>query len=114
MLPPGAHSTKVSSIRPNTIRTAVDKHKIRERIMNGSLSLTSVNEGMEIWQREFELSDIPVSEKYQFSCAGRHRESHIFTGKATLLLLYVLLVSISCLLLNMYYSLLRRYRAYFE
>jgi len=71
--------------------------------MNGSLALTSVNEGMEIWQREFELSDIPVSEKYQFSCAGRHRESHIFTGKATLLLLHVLLVSISCLLLNMYY-----------
>ena len=80
--PAGAHSTKVSSIRPNTIRTAVDKHKIRERIINGSLSLTSVNEGMEIWQREFELSDIPVSEKYQFSCAVRHRESHIFTGKA--------------------------------
>ena len=56
--------------------------------MNGSLSLTSVNEGMEIWQREFELSDIPVSEKYQFSCAGRHRESHIFTGKSVLVLLH--------------------------
>jgi hypothetical protein len=42
--------------------------------MNGHLASVGAEEAMIIWKREFDLANIPASEKYQFSCDGRHKE----------------------------------------
>ena len=68
---PGAHSESCVSIRPNIGRRTWEKVKLREQLMQGNLSFTSVEDAMETWNREFELADISADENYQFSCAGR-------------------------------------------
>jgi len=77
---PGAHSDSCITIRPNVGRRTVDKYAIREKLTGGDLASVSINRAMEIWKREFELSDISANENYQFSCPGRHKESYIFAG----------------------------------
>jgi len=76
----GAQSSQCVVIRPNLGRRTVDKYKVRDKLMAGSLASMSVDQAMVIWKREFELADIPANEIYQFSCPGRHMESYIFAG----------------------------------
>ena len=61
-------------IRPNLRRKTESKYDIRQKLMNGHLASVGAEEAMIIWKREFDLANIPASEKYQFSCDGRHKE----------------------------------------
>ena len=40
----------------------------------------NVNEALELWQKEFVLSDIPYETKYQAFCPGRHKETTVVCG----------------------------------
>jgi len=77
---PGAHSDQCIAIRPNVGRRTVSKYDIRQKLMKGELASVGAGQAMKIWKREFELSDIPFDETYQFSCKGRHMVSYIFAG----------------------------------
>mmetsp|Transcript_6956 Transcript_6956/g.13000 ORF Transcript_6956/g.13000 Transcript_6956/m.13000 type:complete len:341 (-) Transcript_6956:736-1758(-) len=77
---PGAHSDQCITIRPNVGRRTVSKYDVRKKLMEGNLASVGAGQAMKIWKREFELSDIPFDEKYQFSCNGRHMVSYIFAG----------------------------------
>ncbi|KAL7535756.1 hypothetical protein ACHAXR_006716, partial [Thalassiosira sp. AJA248-18] len=77
----GAHRNSCTVIRPNTVRRTEAKSELRKKLMEGRLAACpDVDEAMAIWNREFELADIPADHEYQFSCTGRHKENFIFAG----------------------------------
>jgi len=79
---PGNQSDKCIVARPNLgVYTEFKKslhHKFNERKLGRNP--VSVQRAMEIWEREYNLADIPHSEYYQMSCPGRHKESYVFAG----------------------------------
>lgn len=68
------HSRVVRYIRPNHGYRTEDKVRMNKQIEQGYCVPVSVNEAIAIWNREFELADIPEKDRYQFSCSGRHWE----------------------------------------
>lgn len=96
---PGAQSDGCITIRPNLGRRNMAKGEFRKKLTEGTLTAVGVDEAMRIWQREFELADIPATEMYQLSCAGRHKESYVFAG-AIVPILNKLLVAAGTVLLR--------------
>jgi len=73
ILSPNPQSKMCRIIRPNQGYRCTSKDDMK-RQMKGHLTPVDVDEAMAIWNREFELADIPFTTHYQFSCYGRHRE----------------------------------------
>jgi len=65
-------------IRPNQGKSIQDFPKFE----NITLCRTEkqIAEARQIWNREFQIADIPSTEMYQFSCYGRHRVGYVFAG----------------------------------
>lgn len=66
-------------IRPNLgkkIMRSVDANKYLENFR----PCRNINDALELWQKEFLLSDIPYETKYQVSCPGRHKETTVVCG----------------------------------
>ena len=63
-------------VRPNVGKKNYGVSKVRKNIGLRYWKLckteATVQRALQIWQKEFELADIPSSDKYQFSCRGRH------------------------------------------
>ena len=70
---PNPQSKMCRIIRPNQGYRGASKDDMK-RQMKEHLTPVDVDEAMAIWNREFELADIPFRTDYQFSCYGRHRE----------------------------------------
>ena len=79
---PGAHNDKCIVVRPNSGRCMMAKHKIRTNLSDENWThMRNVDDALDVWNKEFDLADCSSSEKYQFSCAGRHGCNVIFTGQ---------------------------------
>lgn len=76
---PGPDSEKCLVARPNTGKRLEYKSSLNKKFSNGAFTSNpiSVQRAMEVWKTEYELADIPYSEKYQFSCPGRHRDEYV-------------------------------------
>ena len=70
----GAQSDSCVVIRPNLGRKTEWKDSIRKKLTAGSLAAVSVEQAMQIWNREFDLADKSADESYQFLCPD-HRTS---------------------------------------
>lgn len=83
---PGNQSEKCIVARPNLgVYTEFKKSlqfKFHERKLGRNP--VSVQRAMEIWEREYEMADIPNSEHYQISCPGRHKESYVVSSNLAL------------------------------
>ena len=68
--------------RPNVGVYNESKDSLKTKFNKGAFTSNpvSVQQAMEIWEREYELGDIPYSELYQVSCPGRHKETYVFAG----------------------------------
>mmetsp|Transcript_7268 Transcript_7268/g.11437 ORF Transcript_7268/g.11437 Transcript_7268/m.11437 type:complete len:1695 (-) Transcript_7268:113-5197(-) len=79
---PGDHNDKCIVARPNLGSYTENKDSLKAKFNRGVFTQNpvSVQRAMEIWDREYELADIPYSDHYQKSCRGRHRESYVFAG----------------------------------
>ena len=73
LISPSPHGKMCRLIRPNNGYRCASKDVIKKSMM-GHLTPVGVDEALAIWNREFELADIPFTTDYQFSCFGRHRE----------------------------------------
>jgi len=76
---------RVTQVRPNQGITSVEARDIQDKIrykrtLRLCKSEKSVKRAIKIWNKEFDLSEIPFEQTYQFSCRGRIKESYILTG----------------------------------
>ena len=69
-------NSNVLVVRPNLGKYYCGVSKVRKNIglrrWKFCETEAKVQRALQIWQKEFELADIPSSDKYQFSCPGRH------------------------------------------
>ncbi len=74
--------------RPNYGIYTENKDSLRTKFNKGAFTRNpvSVQRAMEIWEREYELANIPYSDYYQMSCRGRHKESYVVSFSDFLLL----------------------------
>jgi len=73
---------KILRVRPNDGR-AIDTEDYVKKQMSWYKPCKTEEEikhAMKLWDKEFELADIPSSKIYQFSCPGRHAETVVMTG----------------------------------
>lgn len=58
------------------------KDSLKQKFQRGAFARNpvSVQRAMEIWEREYELADLPYSETYQISCKGRHKETYVVSS----------------------------------
>ena len=70
---------KVLVIRPNLGKNVMRQFDALEKLKNLCLC-SNVHDALELWEREFIEADIPYKRKYQFSCAGRHKETQVVCG----------------------------------
>lgn len=82
------HNDKCLVARPNLGVYTENKDSLRTKFNKGAFTRNpvSVQRAMEIWEREYELADIPYSENYQVSCPGRHKESYVVSSSDFLFL----------------------------
>ena len=79
---PGNQNDKCLVARPNLGVYTEFKKSLRTKFNERKLGRNpvSVQRAMEIWEREYNLADIPHSEYYQMSCPGRHKESFVVSS----------------------------------
>ncbi len=79
---PGDHNDKCIVARPNLGSYTESKDSLKAKFNRGAFTQNpvSVQRAMEIWDREYELANIPYSDHYQKSCRGRHRESYVVSS----------------------------------
>lgn len=68
--------------RPNLGIYTESKDSLRTKFNRGAFTRNpvSVQRAMKIWEREYELANIPYSDFYQKSCRGRHKESYVVSS----------------------------------
>lgn len=79
----GRTSGKCLIVRPNEGKKTYSKDWVWDKLLHGAAHLsrcTNVQQAEETWNREFDLSDRPSSERYQRYCYGRHAESFVWSG----------------------------------
>lgn len=79
----GKTSNKCVVVRPNEGKKIWLKHNVTNRLLNAGSRLTlctDIDWALQKWKQEFELADVPISEKYQRFCLGRHDERVVFSG----------------------------------
>lgn len=74
---------KALVVRPNVGKKLQDEWTLMKKIESGALRMCAedkITRAIELWDREYNMADMPSDSKYQFSCVGRHRESIVLTG----------------------------------
>ena len=73
---------KVLRVRPNDGRAIDTEQYVEDNMWKYKACKTEqeIERALKLWDKEFELADIPNKRNYQFSCPGRHAETVVLTG----------------------------------
>lgn len=92
----GKTSNKCVVVRPNEGKKIWFKHNVTSKLLNAGSRLsrcTDVDSALQMWKQEFDLADVPISERYQRFCLGRHDERIVFSGSIVPILNRLLITS---------------------